>query len=224
MEFTLLLLMILSANIQSVDIQPKEILKVTPKKISVSKKKKNFYKLFVPAIQIVHQELMQEYDLISQDINNSSNLVNIDALKKEYKIKTNKELLMALKPHPQSITLAQAAMESGWATSRFFLEANNVFGMWSSNKNQQRIAAGEKRGGTQTIWLRKFDTIEDSIRAYYKLLATAKAYKEFRELKMQTKNPYELVKKLDKYSEIGALYGEELTKVIRYNNLIQYDK
>lgn len=224
MEFTLLLLMILNANIQSVDIQPKEILKVTPKKISVSKKKKNFYKLFVPAIQIVHQELMQEYDLISQDINNSSNLVNIDALKKEYKIKTNKELLMALKPHPQSITLAQAAMESGWATSRFFLEANNVFGMWSSNKNQQRIAAGEKRGGTQTIWLRKFDTIEDSIRAYYKLLATAKAYKEFRELKMQTKNPYELVKKLDKYSEIGALYGEELTKVIRYNNLIQYDK
>ena len=41
---------------------------------------------------------------------------------------------------------------------------------------------------------------------------------------MQTNNPYELVKKLDKYSEKGALYGEELTSIISFNKFDQYDE
>ena len=35
---------------------------------------------------------------------------------------------------------------------------------------------------------------------------------------METDNPYELVKKLDSYSEKGAEYGEELSAIIRFNN------
>ena len=223
MEFTFLLFIVLGINMQEIELNEK-VIKTSYKKKYISNKKKRFYKLFIPAIQNVHEELMQKYTQTYNDINNSINLENINLLKKEYKVKTDAELLMALKPHPKSITLAQAAMERGWGTSRFFAEANNVFGMWCSNKNQPKIAAEEKRDGERTIWLRKFETIEDSIKEYYKLLATAKAYKEFRELKMQTNDPYKLVKRLDKYSEIGEQYGEELTKVIRYNNLTKYDK
>jgi len=223
MEFTFLLFMILNINMQEIEVEEK-IIKASSTKKFIHNKKKKFFKLFVPAIKNVHNELMKQYISASNDINNSINLEHINLLKKEYKVKTDEELLMALKPHPQSITLAQAAMESGWATSRFFLEANNVFGMWCSNDTQPRISAEQKRAGGKIIWLRKFDTIEDSIRAYYKLLATAKAYKEFRELNMKTDNPYELVKKLDKYSELGSVYGQELSKVIKYNNLTKYDK
>ena len=57
----------------------------------------------------------------------------------------------------------------------------------------------------------------------HKLLATSKAYKEFRELRYKSDDVYAMVKKLDKYSEIGELYGEELGQVIRYNKLTKYD-
>jgi len=114
-------------------------------------------------------------------------------------------------------------MESAWATSRFFGEANNVFGMWSTNKDEPRIAAASKRDGDRVIWLRKFDSIEDSIRAYYKLLATSKAYKEFRVLRMQTDDVNLLAQKLNKYCELGAEYCSLIEGVIRYNKFKKYD-
>jgi Bax protein len=191
----------------------------------VQKKKQKFRNLVVPAVQKVYNELETQYIETAHYMNRSHKHYrkNIDKLKKEYKVKTDKALLMALKPHPKSIAIAQASMESAWATSRFFREAKNIFGVWSYNKNEPRIAAGETRG-TKTIWLRKYDNIEDSIRSYYKTLARSRSYREFRKLKMKTNDPYKLVKKLDHYSEMGALYGEELTKVIKYNKFYLYDK
>ncbi|MGY8816688.1 MAG: hypothetical protein ACKVHB_02790, partial [Pseudomonadales bacterium] len=50
-----------------------------------------------------------------------------------------------------------------------------------------------------------------------------KAFKEFNRQKLLTKNPLELVKYLDKYSEKGAEYGSELTKIINYNGYISHD-
>jgi len=197
--------------------------KEVPKNMSVKAKKKRFFNLLVPVVSNVYIELINQYIVTSNDIKAGINLEKIEKLKTSYGVKSNKELLIALKPHPPSIVLAQAAMESAWATSRFFREANNVFGVWSVNKNEARIAAGEKRGGTKTIWLRKFDSLEESVREYYKMLAKARVYREFREVRYNTNNPYEIVKKLDKYSEIGKEYTLELSNVIRYNKLIKYD-
>ena len=53
----------------------------------------------------------------------------VEQLKVKYKVTTNSELWMAFKPHPKSNAIAQAAMESSWASSRFFREANNAFGV-----------------------------------------------------------------------------------------------
>ena len=197
---------------------------VVPKSMSVQTKKERFYYLLVPAVEKVHADLMKEYESVAQDIKNSKNADKISKLKVTCKAQTQSDLLACLKPHPQSITLAQAAMESSWGTSRFFVKANNVFGMWSTNPNEPRIAAKEKRGGTRTMWLRKFQTLEESVKAYYSLISTGKAFKEFRALRLQTNDPHQLVKKLDKYSEIGDLYGQELSQVIRHNKLAMYDK
>ncbi|MEA1983854.1 MAG: glucosaminidase domain-containing protein, partial [Campylobacterota bacterium] len=145
-------------------------------------------------------------------------------LKDIYKVTSDEKLLLALKPHPQSIALAQAAMESAWATSRFFVEAKNIFGMWSSNPNEPRIAANEKRGGSKTIWLRKFTTVEESVREYYKLMGRGKAFREFRKVRYETNDPFKIILKLDKYSEIGDKYAEELGSMIRYNKFKKFDK
>ena len=190
--------------------------------ISVQEKKAKFKEAILPKVQEVYSELNFQYNEIKTAIQNNTQLERIERLKKAYKAKSNEELLMALKPHPISLTLAQAAMESSWGTSRFYKEAKNVFGVWSFNKNEPRIAASGQRG-TKTIWLKKYATLKDSIRDYYKNLGRSFAFKEFRQEKINSNNPYILVTKLDRYSEKGSLYGKELTAMISYNKFIHYD-
>ncbi len=191
--------------------------------MSVKEKKKRFLKLLLPAVQKVHDGLMQRYKRVKKNLENNTNIQEIEFLKKIYRATSDEDLLARLKPHPISITLAQAAMESSWATSRFFKEANNVFGMWSSHLYEKRIAADGKRG-SKTVWLKKFDTIEDAIRAYYEMIATGKAYNKFRQLRLQYDDPYKITEGLDKYSEMGSDYVKVINQVIKYNNFTKFDK
>lgn len=198
------------------------VIKIDAIKTDVQKKKREFIELIVPIIDKVYNDLEVQYQEISRNMHNMEYKEKISELKEKYDAKNDRELLMALKPHPKSIAIAQAAMESAWAKSRFFKEANNLYGMWSINKDKPRIAASQSRG-EKIIWLKKYATLEESIKDYYKTLARSKAYKDFRELKMQTDDPYELVLKLDRYSEIGDRYAEDLIKIMRYNKLDMYD-
>lgn len=191
--------------------------------MDVQTKKERFYSLLVPIVQKTYEELQKQYEEVARDIQEGKNQKRIAELKAFYEVGSDEELLAALKPHPPSIAIAQAALESGWATSRFFVKANNVYGMWSFDPDEPRIAANEQRNGTQTIWLKRFDSLEESVRAYYELLARSSAYKDFRQMRLTTDNPLQLVKKLDNYSEIGEAYTKELEKMIRYNKLRRYD-
>jgi len=197
---------------------------VIPENMSVSTKKDRFYQLVVPAVQKVYREFLDKYERVKSEVHNPRYEYRIKQLRAKHKVKTNLELLQALKPHPPSIAIAQAAMESAWATSRFFREANNVFGMWSKNPKEARIPAGVKRADGRQIYLRKFYSIEDSVREYYKLMGRSKHFREFREVRHNTNDVFEIIKKLDKYSEIGHVYTEELGKMIRFNKLTKYDK
>lgn len=115
------------------------------KKMSVKEKKNRFYSIVVPEVDKVYTKREQDYLQALNDINDPNETTTIDQLKTYYKVKTDKELLMALKPIPKSIAIAQAAMESAWGTSRFFKQGNNLYGMWSIHKNDKRIAAEKKR-------------------------------------------------------------------------------
>lgn len=195
---------------------------IIPENMTVQQKKERFRQLLVPAVKQVYAELRTKYKKTKSLIKTGSDSEELERLKKNYKAESEEDLLSRLKPHPVSIVLAQAAMESAWATSRFFREANNIFGVWSFDKNEPRIAAGEKRG-KKTIWLKKYINIKDSIRDNYKVIARGAAFKEFRKMRLNSDNPFELVKGLDKYSELGSKYGKELAAVIRYNKFNQFD-
>lgn len=190
--------------------------------MTVQEKKARFIDLMVPAIDRVYADLMKRYRKVKIQIDSGEHTNKIEELKTEYRVDTDAELLMALKPHPKSIALAQAAMESSWATSRFFNEANNIFGVWSFDEDEPRIAAEEKRGD-KTIWLKKYSSIEDSIYDYYRTLGRSSAFEDFREARMTTNDPLILVAELDSYSEKGHVYGEELTSIINFNQFEQYD-
>ncbi|MFB1015658.1 MAG: glucosaminidase domain-containing protein [Alteromonadaceae bacterium] len=190
--------------------------------ITVQEKKARFKTLIIPAVNDVYAELMAQYQEISASIDAQKNSQQIEKLKVEYKATTNDELLMALKPHPKSIAIAQAAMESAWATSRFFREANNIFGVWSFDEDEPRIAALQKRGD-KTIWVKKYSSVKAAVKDYYRTLGRSSAFKEFRELRMQSNDPFLLVTKLDRYSEKGAEYGHELTSIIKFNKFNKLD-
>lgn len=190
--------------------------------MTVQEKKSRFKSLIIPAVNNVYADLMKQYKDIQMTINKGDNSAKIKKLKIEYKATTDEELLMALKPHPKSIAIAQAAMESSWATSRFFREAYNIFGVWSFDENEPRIAALQKRGD-KTIWVKKYSSIEASVYDYYRTLGRSDAFAEFRQTKMETSDPFILVTKLDRYSEKGSLYGEELTSIIKFNKFDSYD-
>ncbi|QOY51741.1 glucosaminidase domain-containing protein [Candidatus Sulfurimonas baltica] len=189
----------------------------------VKNKKELFLDLIVPAVDLVYDELDLQYKETINLLENNSSIEKILELKQIYKVTSDEELLMALKPHPKSIAISQAAMESAWITSRFYREANNLFGVWSFNKHEPRIAALEKRGDKK-VWLKKYSTVVDSVRDYYITLARSSAFKEFRELKMKTDDPYKLVKELDEYSELGDKYPKQLSSMIKYNKFYLYDE
>ena len=210
-------------EIKKIATLPTHVKERVEKKISVKERKKHFFHLVVPEVKKVYSELSIQYERVKEDITEGSSTQEIEKLKVLYKVTSDEGLLLALKPHPVSITLAQAAVESAWATSRFCIEANNFFGMWSVTANDDRVAASEKRGGKKTIWLKRFSNIEDSIRDYYLTIGRAKAYKKFREYRMQTDDVYEIINGLNKYSELGEEYVEIIRGVISYNKLTKYD-
>ncbi|MDO6427927.1 glucosaminidase domain-containing protein [Thalassotalea sp. 1_MG-2023] len=191
--------------------------------MTVKEKKARFISLILPAVDTVYAKLQTRYETIQAMIEKGQNHERIDSLKDEYKVTSDEELLIALKPHPKSIAIAQAAMESSWATSRFFRQANNVFGVWSFNDDEPRIAALQKRGD-KTIWVKKYSTIEDAVFDYYRTLGRGRAFSEFRQLNYTSDDPFKLVAKLDSYSEKGSEYGEELAEIIEYNNFDRFDE
>jgi len=211
-------------GVQSVKVNTHSDYKATvvPKKMTVQEKKQRFRDLIVPAVQKVYSDLDAQYNEAKKLIDAGKSNAKIEKLIKSYSAKDPQDLLKRMKPHAKSVAIAQAAMESAWATSRFTRVATNLFGVWSFNKNESRVAAGEKRG-SKTIYVKKYSNVEASIRDYYRVLATGRAFGAFRDEKMRSNDPYKLVKKLDKYSEKGAEYGKELTSMIKYNRFYKFD-
>ncbi len=200
-----------------------KVLYPIPEHMSVKEKKERFIKILVPIIKDVNIQLHKDYNSVKNIIKNNPHSSKLNKYKKYYKTNNLNELLRRMKPHPISITIAQSAMESAWATSRFFEVANNVFGVWSFDVNEPRIPASQKRGD-KTIYVKKYSSIKESIKDYYRTIATKDLFKEFRRVRMKTNNPYTLIKYLDKYSEKGDVYTKELKSMIHYNKFTKYDK
>jgi len=215
-----------STSTEKEELKEKKIEKVvnkTPeKKMTVAQKKQYFKDVLVPIATEVYNELESQYLAIKSDIKNKKNRKQIEKLKKTYRARTDELLLHALKPHPISILLAQAAAESAWLTSRFTKDANNIFGVWSFNKQEPRIAASGLRGD-KTIYLKKYKNLKEAVRDYYKNLGKNWAYKEFRKQRTLTSNPYVLSDYLTSYSEKKEKYTKLLRSMIKYNKFEKYD-
>ena len=194
--------------------------------LDVQNKKQAFINIMLPSILIAKHQLEEDRIKVlalekkGQPLSDEEEryLAN---LKRDYKCHTSKELLSRLKTHPTSIVLAQAAIESGWGTSRFYKEANNVFGIWSYSENELRIKAMEDREG-KSVYVRKYDVLPESIISYFKTIARG-PYSEFRAAREKTSEVLVLISYLKVYSELREEYVKRLGQLIQYNKLEMYD-
>ena len=140
----------------------------------------------------------------------------------EYGAKSLDDLLIRIITLPNSIVIAQAAVETGWGRARFFVEAKNVFGIWSFVENEKRVMAGQGRS-ERRIYVRLYDDLSGSVEDYFKVLARSRAFRTLRSASHITSEPDHLIPHLRNYSERRSAYTMLLKKVVRQNDLSRYD-
>ena len=196
----------------------------------VKVRKKQFINQVLPAILIVRYQLDKKTDQVKaiiQQIENdipisSRDSVFIDSLKVRYRAESYENLLVRLEPNPISLVLAQAAVESGWGLSRFATEGKNLFGVWTVSSDKNIIKSLHDRG-EQQIFVKRYNSIAESIDHYFLTLGRHNAYRKFRQKRFEQDDVFEMIKELDRYSEQGEAYTLLIRKVIGWNDLQKYD-
>ena len=128
---------------------------------------------------------------------------------------------------PTSLAIAQAAVESGWGTSRFAREGNAVFGQRVFKEGSGIVPEGRDSSGTHEV--RAFESLYDSVLAYLHNLNSHWAYGDFRanraEVRASDQRPQagDLLMDLVSYSEEREKYLRILKRVINENDLEQFD-
>jgi len=189
--------------------------------LNVNERKQKFIDLILPSILIEKAKIEHMYNYVYANFDHIT-LNNQTKVIYDYcKCTDRNELLVCLANQPNSIIIAQAALESGWGTSRFFLEGFNLFGIHTYNLNDSKMKA--KGSGDLAIYVKKYDSLLNSISNYLRTLATGYAYDEFRKKRLELVDWKEMIRYLDQYSERRELYIDDLESIIDYNNLCKYD-
>lgn len=146
------------------------------------------------------------------------NIINFDM----YSSDSRNELLTKLDYIPVALVLAQAANESSWGTSRFAVEANNLFGQYCYSSGCGIVPKNRPKGGKFEV--RKFISVNESIASYLRNINRNYAYSYLRSIrsKMRTANnisSIELAKGLENYSIRRKEYVKEIQSIILVNNL-----
>ena len=203
------------------------------KMIENTKKRKEFF------IQIVLPLILKENNNIKIDrkrlftiINKSNNTQRekkwLDKKYKQYGIPSKDLSILKIRMDeiPVSLAIAQAAKETGWGTSRFAQEGNALFGQWTWSGEGLKPKDSDKNEGHKVM---KFNVLQASVRAYQRNINTHSTYKDFRraraELRDQEKELDSLIlaKYLKEYAETGEKYVEVLQKIIKQNDLKDFD-
>ena len=139
-----------------------------------------------------------------------------------------RKLLSRIGPLPVDLIIAQAAVESGWGTSRFATEGNALFGQWTWKKGGGIIPLEREDGKTYAV--KSYPSLIESVWDYAHNLNTSNSYQKFREARAQRirdglpLNAIALIKNLKNYSQKGDAYIATLREVIKQNNLATFNQ
>ena len=203
------------------------------KMIESSTKKKNlFIKIILPLILEENNRIkfdrIKLFSILNKNKNTKAEKEWLNLKFKQYGV-INKDLStlkIRMDEIPVSLAIAQAAKETGWGTSRFALEGNALFGQWTWSGVGIKPAGADDDTKHKVM---KFKILKSSVRAYQRNLNTHSSYKDFRLARAELRDnkmdlsSLILANYLDKYAETGKEYVKILKKIIKQNNLIEFD-
>lgn len=209
----------------------------------VQDKKRAFFTFLTPmieaenrSIQRQRQALLQIYSEYQQHSSLSrQSEKRLLRLQKQYRLDDDSletdevlnTLLLRVDEVPVSMALAQAAIESAWGTSRFALVANNYFGQWCFKKGCGVVPSSRPSGEYHEV--AKFKTVQASVASYIRNINTHNAYRPLRVKRASLRDQGRpvssllLIEELDRYSERGEEYIEELQQIISVNQLTELE-
>tara|TARA_B100000768_G_scaffold51500_1_gene50130 strand:+ start:1501 stop:2259 length:759 start_codon:yes stop_codon:yes gene_type:complete len=206
----------------------------------VKQKKSAFFGYILPLVEAQNTLIQRKRDkllelkLLRVDEYSRSQRNFLTDLAKEYRLTASeitpaevKQLISRVDQVPASLALAQAAMESAWGTSRFAVQANNLFGQWCYEKGCGLVPLRRNAGSKHEV--AKFDSVSDAIKSYLRNINTHRAYSDLREQRAVLRNAgkvvtgHKLAEGLIDYSELREAYVHEIQAVIRINKLTKYD-
>ena len=138
------------------------------------------------------------------------------------------ELLLRANILPIPLAIAQAAIETGWGTSRFALEGNSLFGQWTWKKSG--LTPSRREVGKEHS-VKVFKNLRHAVENYAQNLNSSAFYNRFRKarLKLIKNDRYvnnassRLATHLSSYSQEGEKYVEKILKIISINKLADFE-
>lgn len=199
-------------------------------------RKSLFFRAMLPVILAENTRIEAQRRQLMMALDNNMpegrRLVLISQLAEEYGVEgdplapeTWQALRQRVNSVPVALALAQAAKESGWGTSRFAREGNNFFGEWTWDSSIG--IAPEDRPEDASHYVRAFQSPRQSVRSYMRNLNSHDAYQRFRILREQAHrrggamSPIAMTAGLNRYSERGYDYVEEIRNLIVANRLVE---
>ncbi|HET7370009.1 MAG TPA: glucosaminidase domain-containing protein [Gammaproteobacteria bacterium] len=203
--------------------------------LPVDIKKQVFFQALLPMVvtenrQIARQRTFVLAQFAESGERDSAAQDTLDAIAKHYGVQkplsepaARRQLLRRLDTVPPALVLAQAAKESGWGTSRFAREANNLFGMWTWNADAG--LAPRQADEDADHYVRIFADLRASVRGYLYNINVGHAYLELRKMRAKLRaagkapTAIELAEALERYSAHGTQYVDAVQRLIRRNEL-----
>ena len=199
---------------------------------NTQKRKEFFIQIILPLIlkenNNIKLDRIRLFSIINKSNNSALEKKWLDKKYKQYGVPSKDLTILKIRMDeiPVSLAIAQAAKETGWGTSRFAQEGNALFGQWTWSGEGLKPKDSDKNEGHKVM---RFNVLQASVRAYQRNLNTHSSYRAFRSARAQLRDkgkPLDsliLAKYLDEYAQTGDQYVEVLQKIIKQNNLKDFD-
>lgn len=192
-------------------------------------RKNLFVNYILPAVVIERDrllDLLRHVEFIENRMKNKraireEDLLFFKEMMEYYDATSIKDLKIRIYPHPVSLVLAQAALESGWGVSNVFSRSNNPFGITSFSNDEPRRKFQNPELKTE-VYYRTYNNVNQSVEHYFYFTAKLSSYEKFRKKRWERSSSFALVKYLRSYHETSD-YPSLVESIITKNDFEKFD-